>query len=137
HGDCLYPEFVLPRPGLWQNGEQAKVLRLFCEEIGVTPICFHTLRACFATELLKRGVPVPRVMRVGGWKSMKTMMHYVRLAGIDDRGITDPLDFQSVDPDPIQETKVLMEAVGSKYSVDDSVASVIPLASRRHPSYRK
>jgi len=137
HGNCKYPEFILPRPGLWQNGEQAKVLRLFCEEIGITPVCFHTLRACFATELLKRSVPIPRVMRVGGWKSIKTMMHYVRLAGIDDRGITDPLDFQTPQPDPVQETRALMEAVGSKYSADDSVASVIPLASRRHPGYGK
>jgi integrase len=129
-------EFVLPRPGAWQNGDQARVLRMFCEEIGITPICFHTLRACFATELLKRGVPVPRVMRVGGWKSVKTMMHYVRLAGIEDKGITDPLDFQTTDADMEKENQVLMEAVGSKFNdAAGSVASVIPLASRRHPRY--
>ncbi|MGE4131958.1 MAG: tyrosine-type recombinase/integrase [Bdellovibrionales bacterium] len=126
-------EFVLPRPGLWQNGEQARVLRLFCEEIGITPICFHTLRACFATELLKRGVPVPRVMRVGGWKSVKTMMHYVRLAGIEDKGITDPLDFQT-DADQVQENQKLMDAVGEKFRIDDvRDASVICLATRRRP----
>lgn len=131
-GQARYPEFVLPRPGLWQNGDQARVLRQFCEEIGVTPVCFHTLRACFATELLKRGVPVPRVMRVGGWKSVKTMMHYVRLAGIDDRGITDPLDFQSPVPNANAESQILMDAVGSKYDIKGSVATVIPLATRRY-----
>lgn len=137
-GECKYPEFVLPRPGRWQSGEQARILRAFCEEIGITPVCFHTLRACFATELLKRGVPVPRVMRVGGWKSVKTMMHYVRLAGIEDKGITDPLDFQTKKPDSKEETQALMNAVGDKYSIENgSVASVIPLASRRLPVYRK
>jgi|GEM_PF-170577 len=136
-GESKYPDFVLPRPGLWQNGEQARVLRQFCEEIGITPICFHTLRACFATELLKRGVPVPRVMRVGGWKSVKTMMHYVRLAGIEDKGITDPLDFRSSVPDMKAENQILMDTIGEKYGTSQGnhseVASVIPLASRRHP----
>ena len=93
-GESKNEEFVLPRPGLWQNGEQAKRLRLFCNEIGLPEICFHSLRACFATELLRRGVPVAKVMRVGGWSSMKTMMHYVRLSGIEIQGITDPLDFR-------------------------------------------
>ncbi|RYZ80053.1 MAG: site-specific integrase [Proteobacteria bacterium] len=134
-GLSTYSEYVLPRPGWWQNGEQAKRLRMFCEEIGITPICFHTLRACFATELLKRGVPVPKVMRVGGWKSMKTMMHYIRLAGIDDKGITDPLNFESEEPSEVLEGRTLMEAVAERFeeTKEESVASVIPLASRRHP----
>lgn len=110
-----FSEFILPRPGMFQNWSQAEKLRMFCEEIGITPVCFHTLRACFATELLKRGVPIPRVMRVGGWKSLKTMMHYVRLSGMDDKGITDPLDFRSPEPDKKKEDQVLMEAVGEQF----------------------
>lgn len=129
-GACKHPGYVLPRPGLWQNGEQARKLRLFCEEIGVTPVCFHTLRACFATELLKRGVSVPSVMRAGGWTSVKTMMHYVRLSGVSDKGITDPLDYRSQSPE--ETNKALMEAVGEKYSHSEgSDAKVIPLGSRR------
>jgi integrase len=133
-GACKNPGYVLPRPGLWQNGEQARKLRQFCEEIGITPICFHTLRACFATELLKRGVDVPSVMRVGGWKSLKTMMHYVRLSGVGDRGITDPLDYRT--EDPRQTNHTLMKAVGESFN-DDKVyeAEVISLASRRIPSF--
>jgi integrase len=132
-GACKYPGYVLPRPGLWQNGEQARKLRGFCEEIGVTPVCFHTLRACFATELLKRGVDIPSVMRVGGWTSVKTMMHYVRLSGVDDKGITDPLDYRS--DKPIEANKRLMAAVGEKYKVEASRgAMVIPLHTRRFPS---
>lgn len=130
---CKNPGYVLPRPGLWQNGEQARKLRLFCEEIGITPVCFHTLRACFATELLKRGVDVPSVMRVGGWKSVKTMMHYIRLSGVNDKGITDPLDYRSIDPD--EKTRTLMNAVGEKFG-DTPVqeAVIIPLNSRKHHS---
>jgi len=130
-GSCKYLGYVLPRPGRWQNGEQARVLRQFCEEIGITPVCFHTLRACFATELLKRGVDVPSVMRVGGWKSLKTMMHYVRLSGVNDKGITDPLDYRSENPRTANET--LMSAVGESFDSSEQGAEVIPLRSRSFP----
>lgn len=133
-GACKNPGYVLPRPGLWTNGEQARKLREFCMEIGITPICFHTLRACFATELLKRGVDVPSVMRVGGWKSLKTMMHYVRLSGVSDRGITDPLDYRSEDPEATN--KALMKAVGDsfeRFDEQDKGAVVIPLLTRKYP----
>ena len=135
-GACKNPGYILPRPGLWQNGEQARKLRQFCEEIGITPVCFHTLRACFATELLKRGVAIPSVMRVGGWTSVKTLMHYVRLSGVNDKGITDPLDYRSEQP---QETgKVLMDAVGSTFgTITDHEAKIIPLNSRRLPRLMK
>ncbi len=131
---CKYPGYVLPRPGLWQNGEQARKLREFCEEIGITPVCFHTLRACFATELLRRGVDVPSVMRVGGWTSIKTMMHYVRLSGVDDKGITDPLDYRTASPE--QTNRVLMNAVGEKLKVNGvREAVVIPLPTRKLPGF--
>jgi integrase len=128
-GACKYPGYVLPRPGVWQNGEQARKLRMFCEEIGISPICFHTLRACFATELMRRKVDTPSIMRVGGWKSLKTMMHYIRLAGVQDIGITDPLDYRSTSP--VEKNKRLMDAIGEAFS-DDSVheAKVIPLPTR-------
>lgn len=127
--ECNHAGYVLPRPGLWQNGEQARKLRQFCEEIGITPICFHTLRACFATELLRRGVDVPSVMRVGGWKSIKTMMHYLRLSGVDDKGITDPLDYRS--KEPLKANKTLMNAIGEKYKPEDvHEAKITPLFTR-------
>lgn len=133
-GACKNPGYVLPRPGLWTNGEQARKLREFCQEIGITPICFHTLRACFATELLKRGVDVPSVMRAGGWKSLKTMMHYLRLSGVNDKGITDPLDYRSATPEDTNRT--LMAAVGQSFRNEQAHgAAVIPLHTRRIPSF--
>ena len=134
-GKCKNPGYVLPRPGLWQNGEQARKLRLFCIEIGITPVCFHTLRACFATELLKRGVDIPSVMRVGGWKSIKTMMHYVRLSGVQDKGITDPLDYRTQNPE--ETNRRLLNAVGESFGETEAqTAQVIPIASRKHPALR-
>lgn len=133
-GVCNHVGYVLPRPGVWQNGSQAEKLRNFCAEIGITSVCFHTLRACFATELLKRKVDVPSVMRVGGWKSLKTMMHYVRLSGIYDKGITDPLDYRS--DDPLSTNKALMNAVGNSFEDENNRdAKVIPLITRRLPSF--
>jgi len=84
-------EHVLPRFWQWDKGEQAKILRTFCVGIGVPSIRFHSLRASFATQLLANSVAPSRVMKVCGWKELKTMQHYVRLAGIDEHGATDCL----------------------------------------------
>jgi hypothetical protein len=85
---------------------------------------------------MKRGVDVPSVMRVGGWKSVKTMMHYIRLSGVNDKGITDPLDYRSIEPG--EKTKALMNAVGEKFG-DTPVheAVIIPLNTRKHHSLGK
>jgi integrase len=84
-------EFVLPRLKYWERGEQAKVLRSFCSFINIQSVKFHTLRACFATQLLGDGVEPMKVMKVCGWRDLKTMARYVRLAGIDEKGVTDNL----------------------------------------------
>jgi integrase len=83
--------FVLPRLLDWLQGSQAKVLKDFCRSVDLPPVRFHTLRACFATQLLSEGVVMTKVMKIGGWKDIKTMQIYLRLAGIDERGATDGL----------------------------------------------
>ncbi len=84
---------VLPRLARWGNGEAARILREFCLGIGITPVRFHTLRSCFATQLLQAGVPSPTVKKICGWTDEKVMNRYVRLAGVDVRGATSNLDF--------------------------------------------
>lgn len=80
---------VLPIFPEWKNGEGPNVLRLFLEDIGLKKhIVFHTLRACFATHLLGLGVDSSKVMRMGGWSDLKTFQIYLRLAGVDVKGIT-------------------------------------------------
>lgn len=83
--------YVLERPSEWNANRQALHLRKFCKEIGISSIRFHTLRACFATQLLRQGVEPAKVMKVCGWKDLSTMQRYVRLSGIEVHGITDGL----------------------------------------------
>lgn len=86
-------QHVLPRISKWRRGEAAKVLREFCEGIGIQPVCFHALRACFATHLLNAGVTSPVVKKICGWTDEKVMTRYIRLAGIDVAGATEGLGF--------------------------------------------
>ncbi len=81
--------YLLPRFPEWDGGEQAMVLRNFCERIGLPSVRFHTLRACFATHMIASGVDSATVMKIGGWKSFKTFQIYIRLAGIQESGATD------------------------------------------------
>lgn len=82
---------VLPRLPGWEKGLQAKVLRAFCQLAGLPSIKFHTLRACFATQLIRTGVPPIQIQKICGWKDLETMQIYIRLAGIEVQGVTDGL----------------------------------------------
>lgn len=53
---------------------------------------FHTLRACFATHLLSTGVEPLKLMRMGGWSDLKTFQIYLRMSGVDVKGIAGSLD---------------------------------------------
>ena len=64
---------------------------MFLMGMGLPPIRFHDLRATWATILLSKGIEPIRVMKAGGWRDMKTLMYYVRLAGVDIRGMSDVL----------------------------------------------
>lgn len=105
-------EFLLPRFHEWKKGYQALILRQFCEEIGITSVRFHTLRACFATHLLSSGVPETTVMRIGGWKNFKTFQIYIRLAGTREKGATNDLGKIFI-PDEA----MAMEHIASAYDV--------------------
>lgn len=100
-------EYVMPRIQAWKNGEAARHLRAFCEEIGVTSICFHTLRACWATQLLRNGVSQAKVMIMGGWADLETMQAYLRRAGVEIEGGTDSLNFERKRERPARVLKLL------------------------------
>ena len=61
-------EFILPRLEGWGRGSNAKVLRTFLKGIGLPSIKFHTLRASFATQMIRDGVAPGIIMKIGGWK---------------------------------------------------------------------
>lgn len=91
-------ERVFPRLTAWDRGEQAKVIKDFCQTYGLKEVTFHTLRACFATQMIESGVDMTSVMKIGGWKDVKTVMVYVRLAGVDEVGKTEGLAFGNLPP---------------------------------------
>ena len=84
-------KFVLPHCRSWTLGGAAYILREFCVGSGLPSIRFHTLRACFATQLIRDGIAPAVVMKICGWKDLKTMQRYIRLAGIEVKGATQGL----------------------------------------------
>lgn len=84
-------KFVLKHWQSWTDGRQADILREFCVGSGIPSVKFHTLRACFATQLIRDGVAPAVVMKICGWKDLKTMQRYIRLAGIEVKGATEGL----------------------------------------------
>lgn len=90
----VFDDLVLPRSSEWRHGEQAKITRKFCEIIGIKKIRFHDLRATFITSLLSRNISPPHVMSIVGHSSISTTNEYLRLAGIDVKGVTDQLGYK-------------------------------------------
>ena len=78
-----FDDLVLPRYPEWKRGEQAKVLKGFCRQIGITEIKFHDLRATFITNLLSQGVSLAKTMAIVGHSEIATTNEYLRLAGVD------------------------------------------------------
>lgn len=87
--------FVLPRCHAWNEGGQARELKLFLQGLGLPAIRFHDLRATWATMMLSKGTPALKVMAMGGWKDLKTLQIYIRKAGVEIRGITDDLSLHN------------------------------------------
>lgn len=101
-------DYLFQRHWEWDKGEQARILRGFCIANGLPSVKFHTLRACFATQLISTGIPATVVMKICGWRDLKTMQRYIRLAGIDEAGATESLRF-------IPTEEAVMEKVVSLY----------------------
>ncbi len=85
--------YVLPRLNYWKRSEAAKVLRQFLVSIGLPSVRFHTLRACFATQLLRQGLAQTKVMKICGWQDLDTMQRYLRLSAVEIEGATEGLSF--------------------------------------------
>ncbi len=83
---------VLPRLSEWENGEQAQVLKDFCQAISITLVKFHDLRATFITQMLLKGVSLAQVMAIVGHAELKTTTVYLRVTGADLDGATNRLN---------------------------------------------
>ncbi len=83
-------EFVLPHLTGWDGGYVGTILRNFLKSIGIEKyVNSHTLRACFATHVLASRAEATQVMKMGGRADFKTFQIYVRMAGVDVKGVTD------------------------------------------------
>ncbi|NQZ02374.1 MAG: site-specific integrase, partial [Bdellovibrionales bacterium] len=98
-----------PRFQSWKDGRQDEILRGFLEGYGLPSVRFHALRACFATQLIRDGVAPGVVMKICGWKDLKTMQRYIRLAGVEVRGATKNLRLLKSD-DKMNDVFYLSEA---------------------------
>jgi integrase len=123
-------EMVFRQFGDWQRGMQATILRTFCVSSGLKSIKFHALRASFATLLISEGVAPARVMKICGWKDLKTMQSYIRLSGIDERGATEalhllPLTQNPRDPEPSKPESIAHEGDDCEADEDLTESSVV------------
>lgn len=59
---------------------------MHCKSIRIPEIKFHSLMYCFATQLIGSVVVPIKVMKICGWKDLKTITHYMRLTGIEEMG---------------------------------------------------
>jgi len=112
--DTSNGNILLPHPYQWTKGDQARVIRGFCSGIRITPIRFHDLRATFITQLFKDGASIAEVQAVVGHTDLKTTQRYLRLAGVDVKGVTDKLNFtMPSDVDNVISLRDRMEIFGT------------------------
>jgi len=75
----------------WRDGHQAKVLREFCQEIGIKELSHHRLRATHITLALADNVPLAIVKENVGHAQLSTTDKYFSSSGIKMRGQMDRL----------------------------------------------
>jgi site-specific recombinase XerD len=59
-------------------------------------VSFHTLRHCFATHLLEKGVNIRIIQEFMGHVSLKTTAIYLHLVNVEPSGISSPLDSMNI-----------------------------------------
>ncbi len=70
-----------------------KIAKIAASRAGIKKsVSFHTLRHCFATHLLEKGVNLRLIQQFMGHSSIKTTARYLHIANINLGSITSPLD---------------------------------------------
>lgn len=77
---------------MWNNGQQSKALREFCQKIGIKEVTHHQLRATHITLALVDGVPLGVVKENVGHAKLSTTDMYFRSSGIAMKGQMDALN---------------------------------------------
>lgn len=102
----------LHRKGLGKTAAKNKAIRRFdqlCQQAGVPygrmadGVTFHCLRHTGATRALQAGASVRTVMKLGGWKDIRSVLRYTHAADIDVRlaaeSIGRPITSPALEPD--------------------------------------
>ena len=76
-----------------KKGDQARVIKQFCKEIGITAITHHNLRSTFITQLFASGASIGEVQSIVGHSDLKTTQVYLKASSIGVKGVTNKLDF--------------------------------------------
>ncbi|MBT4091154.1 MAG: tyrosine-type recombinase/integrase [Deltaproteobacteria bacterium] len=69
-------------------------MRDFCQSIGITSIKFHSLRACFAVQMLLSGSSLITVQSLLGHASVQSMIPYILVSGVDISNATDTIQIE-------------------------------------------
>lgn len=101
--------FKIERPSVWlfeaqgHKGRPLSETTLACivknsaAKAGIKKnISFHTLRHCFATHLLEKGVSLPLIQQMMGHSSIKTTSGYLHLANVSPASVVSPLDSMNI-----------------------------------------
>jgi len=84
-GKCLAPETL------------NQIAKLAAKRAGIKKkISFHTLRHCFATHLLEKGINLRLIQQFMGHASIKTTSIYLHIANIHPGSVTSPLDEMNI-----------------------------------------
>lgn len=73
------------------------IVKKNAEKAGIKKnVSFHTLRHCFATHLLEKGVNLRLIQQYMGHSSLKTTAGYLHLTNINPASVVSPLDSMNV-----------------------------------------
>lgn len=71
----------------------SKIVKKAAKNAGITKsISVHTLRHCFATHMLEKGVNLKIIQQLMGHSSIKTTTIYLSLVNIDYKSLPNPID---------------------------------------------
>lgn len=107
--ELLRVYYKIHRPGTWLFEPMGKtglplseqtinsVIKKSARKSGIRKsVSFHTLRHCFATHLLEKGVNIRLIQEFLGHASLKTTAKYLHLVSIHPGSITSPLDNMNI-----------------------------------------
>lgn len=94
---CYLFESQLKKGQILSDNTLNNIVKNSAKKAGIKKqISFHTLRHCFATHLLEKGVNLRMIQQFMGHTSIKTTTVYLHLANINMASVVSPLDTMNI-----------------------------------------